>query len=142
MKMADPVPQFSHLLHGLKPLRLAYVHMFRLYDKDMPEQDSIEKIDFAINIMADETPVLIAGGFTADSAKRAINDEYADKNVLVVFGRHFISNPDLVFRIKNRLELTHYDRSSFYTELSPKGYIDYPFSAEFEHERKRGVDKL
>ena len=45
---------------------------------------------------------------------------------LVAFGRLFIANPDLPKRIKLRLPLNEYDRSTFYTE-GPRGYTDYPF---------------
>ena len=42
----------------------------------------------------------------------------------VAFGRYYISNPDLVDRIKNGHELTKYDRSTFYGG-GEKGYTDY-----------------
>jgi 2,4-dienoyl-CoA reductase-like NADH-dependent reductase (Old Yellow Enzyme family) len=52
---------------------------------------------------------------------------------MVVFGRHFIANPDLPERFRLNLPLNHYDRSSFYydekafSENKAKGYTDYPF---------------
>ncbi|GLA17647.1 hypothetical protein AnigIFM63309_005816 [Aspergillus niger] len=53
------------------------------------------------------------------------------KKVAVAFGRHFIANPDLPFRIRHDVHLNPYDRESFYTPLQENGYTDYPFSAEF-----------
>jgi len=42
-------------------------------------------------------PFLLAGGFTADCAKQAIDDEFKDcDNIITVFGRYFLSTPDLV----------------------------------------------
>jgi N-ethylmaleimide reductase len=43
----------------------------------------------------------------------------------VAFGRHFISNPDLPERIRRRLRLNRYDRSTFYGG-DARGYTDYP----------------
>jgi len=33
---------------------------------------------------------------------------------LVAFGRHFITNPDLPYRLRNHLPLNAYDRPSFF----------------------------
>ena len=50
----------------------------------------------------------------------------------IAIGRYFISNPDLVERMRKGETLTEYDRSRFY--LVPlaereKGYLDYEFSS-------------
>lgn len=50
---------------------------------------------------------------------------------MVMFGRSFVANPDLVFRIKNNLPLNGYDRSKFYDIMKPTGYVDYSFSEQF-----------
>lgn len=44
---------------------------------------------------------------------------------LLPFGSTFISNPDLPFKLKNNLQLTKADPSTFYT-ADEKGYTDYP----------------
>jgi N-ethylmaleimide reductase len=44
----------------------------------------------------------------------------------VAFGKSFISNPDLVERIRLGASLAEPDYSTFYTP-GPKGYTDYPF---------------
>lgn len=44
--------------------------------------------------------------------------------------RHFISNPDLPFRIREGIPLTPYDRKKFYDVGSSKRYADYEFSVE------------
>ncbi len=48
-----------------------------------------------------------------------------------MFGRSFVANPDLVFRLGNGLPLNNYDRSTFYAVKNPVGYLDYPFSEQF-----------
>ena len=131
MKMKDPHPQFPHLIQGLKELKLAYIHLVESRISGNADVDAFEKIDFALKIWGKTSPVLLAGGYQPDSAKRAI-EEYPDHDVLVVFGRHFLSNPDLPFRIREGLPLTPYNRDTFYVPEDPVGYIDYPFSEEWE----------
>ncbi|MDP3903505.1 MAG: alkene reductase, partial [Methylococcaceae bacterium] len=48
---------------------------------------------------------------------------------LVAFGRPFISNPDLVERLKLNAPLNEWDVDTFYGG-GAKGYIDYPFLGE------------
>lgn len=69
-----------------------------------------------------------AGGFDRENAAPKVESDGAD---LIVFGRSFIANPDLVERLKQGLELNPYDRSTFYGADPPeKGYNDYPFYAD------------
>ena len=134
MRMEDPVPQFSYLVENLKKLKLSYLHLVESRISGNADVEQTNKIDFAVNIWGTTSPVLVAGGFKPDSAKRLMEEKYPDQQVAVVFGRYFISNPDLPFRILNGVPLTQYDRSTFYIAGSPKGYIDYPFSKEWERE--------
>lgn len=66
--------------------------------------------------------ILSAGGYTAETAEKDLKSEYAQ---LVAFGRPFISNPDLVEKLKRGLPLTPPDFKTFYTP-GAKGYTDYP----------------
>lgn len=134
MKMEDPIPQFSYLLQELKKLKLAYVHLVESRISGNADVETTEKIDFAIDIWSGTSPILVAGGFKPDSAKRLVDEEYKGKDVIVVFGRYFISNPDLVYRLEKGIDLTPYDRDSFYIPKSRKGYTDYPFSEEWQTE--------
>merc|ERR1711939_1113390 len=136
MKMDDPIPQFTHLIKGLKELKLAYIHVVESRVSGNADIESTEKIDFALDVWGKTSPVLVAGGFRPDSAKRAVDEEYKDQDIAIVFGRYFISTPDLPFRIQKGIDLTPYDRESFYIPKSEKGYTDYPFSPEFEQEVK------
>lgn len=136
MKVADPIEQFSHLIEGLKELGLVYLHLVESRVSGNADIETTEKVDFALKIWGETSPVLLAGGFQPGSAKRAVEDEYTGQNVLIVFGRHFISNPDLPFRIEKEIPLTKYNRDTFYKAESPDGYIDYPFSKEWETQNK------
>ena len=138
MKMKDPIPQFSHLIKGLKELKLAYVHLVESRVSGNADVEATELCDPFIDIWAGTSPIFLAGGFKEDSARRAVEEEYKDKDIGIVFGRYFIANPDLVFRMKEGIAFRKYDRDTFYKPKSKEGYIDYPFSAEFE----KGQHKL
>lgn len=134
MKMNDAIPQFTHLITNLRELQLAYLHLVESRISGNADIESTEKIDFAVEIWGKNRPVLLAGGFKPDSARSTIEDKYKEYQILVVFGRYFLANPDLVFRIKKGLALTNYNRNTFYIPESAEGYIDYPFSEEFQAE--------
>ena len=134
MKMADPVPQFTYLTEELKKLKLAYLHVVesRVNGSIDVEEATVESLDFIVDIWAKTSPVFLAGGFKPDTAKEAVDSVYKDKDIAIVFGRYFISNPDLVFRLKQGIALEPYDRSKFYNAKEEDGYITWPFSKEFE----------
>jgi N-ethylmaleimide reductase len=67
-------------------------------------------------------PIIGASGFTPVSAANAIADGTFDA---VAFGRWYIANPDLPFRVLHGLPLNRYKRGTFYTP-GAKGYTDYP----------------
>ena len=74
---------------------------------------------------------MAAGGFTPVTAAKAIEEGTYD---LVAFGRWFISNPDLVEKIRNGNDLTVYERDTFYQSTfeggGELGYTDYPVLGE------------
>ncbi|KAK5740831.1 Chanoclavine-I aldehyde reductase fgaOx3 [Elasticomyces elasticus] len=136
MGMEEPIPQFSYLVEELKKLKLAYIHLVESRVSGNADVESTEKVDPFIDIWGSTSPILLSGGFKPESARRAVNEEYKDENIVVVFGRYFVSNPDLVFRVEKGIKLTQYDRATFYDPKTEKGYLWYPFSEEFEKERK------
>ncbi|TVY60772.1 Chanoclavine-I aldehyde reductase easA [Lachnellula suecica] len=131
MKMADPIPQFSYLVERLKQHRLAYLHVIESRVNNNIDVEKTDSINFILDIWGTTSPLFVAGGYTPENAVLAVDDEYKNYNVAVVFGRHFLANPDLPYRIKHGLPLNKYHRASFYTPLLPVGYIDYPFSSGF-----------
>ncbi|KAK5687485.1 hypothetical protein LTS10_001623 [Elasticomyces elasticus] len=136
MGMEEPIPQFSYLVEELKKLKLAYIHLVESRVSGNADIESTEKVDPFIDIWGSTSPILLSGGFKPESARRAVNEQYKDKNVVVVFGRYFVSNPDLVFKVEKGIELTPYNRATFYDPKTEKGYLGYPFSEEFEKEWK------
>lgn len=73
-------------------------------------------------------PIVRAGNYinNPDQIKKDISDD----RTLISFGRYFISNPDLLERLKNGYPLNKYNRDTFYSN-GPLGYTDYPtYTAE------------
>lgn len=130
MRMKDPVPQFSDVVTKLNKFNLAYVHLVESRVSGNADVETTESITPFVDLY--NGTVLVAGGFKPDSAKRLVDEEYSNKDVVVVFGRYFISTPDLVFRLKEGIDFNEYNRDKFYNPKSKEGYIDYPFSKEFQ----------
>ncbi|KAH5432441.1 hypothetical protein HBI47_095810 [Parastagonospora nodorum] len=130
MKMADPVPQFTYFVSQLKRLQLAYLHIVEARMAADKETKCREDVGFLIDLWDNQSPVILAGGFKSATAREAVDDEYADKDIGIAFGRYFISNPDLVVRLQNGLPLTPYVRATFYSLKERQGYIDYSFYQE------------
>ncbi|KAF5352997.1 hypothetical protein D9758_007919 [Tetrapyrgos nigripes] len=71
--------------------------------------------------------LISTGGYTR---KLQVAIETADKRRdIIAFGRRFIANPDLPYRLEHNIPLNDYDRATFYVpnSIDPKGYTDYPF---------------
>lgn len=66
--------------------------------------------------------LILAGGFTAETAQQAVESGRAD---LVVFGRPFIANPDLVERLRHGWPLAQAGEEALYGG-GTHGYTDYP----------------
>jgi len=66
--------------------------------------------------------VILSGGYDRERAEADLQSGAAD---LIAFGRPFLSNPDLVDRLKAGSPLAEPDQATFYTH-GPTGYTDYP----------------
>ncbi|SDO94542.1 alkene reductase [Desulforhopalus singaporensis] len=66
-------------------------------------------------------------GYTLNDAEQRMTGGQAD---IAAFGRPFISNPDLVARMKNGWPLAPYDDMTFWYTSGAEGYTDYPFFSE------------
>lgn len=67
-------------------------------------------------------PLVLNQDFGLQSAQAALASGIADA---VSFGRPFISNPDLVARLRNSMPLAEDDNATWYSQ-GPEGYVDYP----------------
>lgn len=130
MHMKDPLPQFTDVIKRLNKMGLAYIHLVESRINGTADREGTDSLE---PLLCHWTgPLLIAGGYEPDSAKRLVDEERKDRDVVVVFGRLFISNPDIVFRLRKGIDLSPYDRSTFYNAKSEIGYLDQPFSKEWQ----------
>lgn len=126
MGMKDPVPQFTDLISRLATLNLAYLHLVEPrisgnVDRDSPEHESL---DFALKAWNNTSPIVLAGGYEVQAARKRVQD--SEQDIAIAFGRPFTSNPDLPRRIIDNLPLTKYDRDTFYIPKSADGYTSWP----------------
>ncbi|KAJ4022972.1 hypothetical protein NW752_003428 [Fusarium irregulare] len=127
MRMADPIPQFSDIITKATNLNLAYLHLIesRICGSTDDVNNGQERLDFAYDLW--KGPLLIAGGYKIDGARSLVDVEHPEKEIMVMFGRDFVANPDLVLKLQHGLDLTRGERNTYYTSDSA-GYIDYPFT--------------
>jgi N-ethylmaleimide reductase len=120
-----PQPLFEHLLRGLAPLGLAYVHVIEGATggpRELPDRP----FDYA----ALRAAYRAAGGQAAWMVNNGYDRGLADAALaagadLVAFGRPYIANPDLVRRLREGAPLNAPDRATFYGG-GAQGYTDYP----------------
>ncbi|KAL2207309.1 FMN-linked oxidoreductase [Sarocladium strictum] len=128
MAVPDPYPQPTHLIRKASELGLMYLSMVEGRISGSSEGELDGDLDFAYQLW--NGPFIAAGGYTTEKAKRLVDQERTGSDIIVGFGRSYVSNPDLVYRVARDIPLTKYDRSTFYTATS-EGYTDYPASKDF-----------
>ena len=111
--------QYLALAQELGALNLAYIHLVDHSAMGAPEVPAAFKAKLRT---AFGGTFIASGGFGRDSAEQALKEGRGD---LVAFGRPWISNPDLIERMKAGVALNDPDPSTFYTP-GAKGYTDYP----------------
>lgn len=109
------------LVEKLAPMNLAYLHFSENISNYTEMPDSYRQQVRSIY----PNPIMVAGKYTQASASRIIAQGYAD---LVAFGQPFITNPDLVERIRHGISLTpvDYDAHATFYGGGAEGYTDYP----------------
>lgn len=131
----DPVPQFSHIISQLKKLDLAYLHLVESRYAGTVATAAYDALtrrnDPFIELWGSEAPIMLAGGFTPETARKITEEIHPDRDVCVAFGRFYISTPDLPYRICQGISPNPYARETFYTKMSPVGYTDYPYSPQY-----------
>ena len=139
MDDSDPRATFTYLIGEADKKRLAYINItepstsHQLDDTIHPwissSSQQVHELEHELNAsywsqnVIKNTPMIVAGGVSTDRAAELVGSGDAEA---VAFGRAFIANPDLPYRIKHALELNACDVESLYGG-GEKGYIDYPF---------------
>ncbi len=116
---ADTDAVFLRLAAELQDLGLAYLHVLDHSAMGAPAVSSSIKDGLR---RAFRGTMLLAGGYERATAEEALQ---AGRGDVIVFGRPFIANPDLVRRLKEDLPLAQPVQETFYTP-GEKGYLDYP----------------
>ena len=116
---SNPQPLFDHIVDQLNALKLVYIHVIEGATggpRDIApfDHDSLRK-RFNGTYIANN-------GYDFKLATEVLDKNKAD---LIAFGKLFISNPDLVERLKLGAALNDFDKATFYGG-SAKGYTDYP----------------
>lgn len=109
---------YLRLIEELNTLGLLYIHIVDHSAMGAPEVSPVLKARIRA---AFKGRYILSGGY---DLARADADLDAQRGDLVAFGRPFISNPDLVSKLKSGRELMVPDASTFYTP-GEKGYTDY-----------------
>ncbi|KAM0519129.1 hypothetical protein ACHAPE_004128 [Trichoderma viride] len=131
------VETWSHLSRELKSRhpRLSYVSFIEpRYEQIFSEAEKarflkswgLPHVDLSVfrKIWGD-TPFFSAGGFDDTNSWGVVESGKYDA---LLYGRYFVSNPDLVERLRNGWPLAKYNRSRFYGPFEDPivGYTDYP----------------
>lgn len=121
--MADSMPEktYGRVFERLNDYSLAYVHISEM----MSQEERLQNPGRSIVPYYREIyngRIISCGGHSLESAKTVIDSGVAD---MVAFGKPFISNPDLVERLKNELPFAEPDKETFY-HGGARGYTDYP----------------
>jgi N-ethylmaleimide reductase len=117
---SNPEPVYMSLVEQLNPFKLSYIHVIEGDtggDRKPSGAFDLQKLRRAFNGL-----YMANNNYTLELAVEARADNLAD---LICFGRPFISNPDLVERLREGAPLTAADPSTFYAGEA-KGYTDYP----------------
>jgi N-ethylmaleimide reductase len=120
---SDPQALYGHLLTELAPLGLAYVHMIEGETGGEREPgEAAAQPDYAALRAAFGGTWMVNNGYDLNLAQSALAEGRAD---LVAFGRPFISNPDLVRRLREGAPLNELQADKLYGG-GAEGYTDYP----------------
>ncbi|WP_018990365.1 alkene reductase [Aromatoleum toluclasticum] len=109
---------YLRLIDELNALGLLYIHIVDHSAMGAPQVSPELKAAIRATFKG---KYILSGGY---DVARADADLVAQRGDLVAFGRPFISNPDLVSKLRSGQELVAPDFATFYTS-GEKGYTDY-----------------
>ena len=115
---SNPQALFEHAVAQLAPLQLAFVEVV---EGQTAGARDFAPFDYAALRRRFEGAWMVNNGYQRQMALEAVASDMAD---LVSFGRPFISNPDLVRRLRENAPLNALDTNTLYGG-GAKGYIDY-----------------
>lgn len=121
---SDPQPLFNYVFDELEKRHLVYIHVVE--GATQGPRDINPAFSFDELRVRYSGAWMVNNGYDLALATSAVADGKAD---LVAFGRPFISNPDLVERLRRGAPLNELDRATLYGG-GAAGYTDYPTLAD------------
>ena len=118
---SDPQALYGYVVEQLAPLGLAFLHVIEGETGGTRAPEG-KAFDYEALHRAYPGAWLVNNGYTRDLALQTVADGKAD---LVAFGRPFISNPDLVRRLRENAPLNKLQADKLYGG-GAEGYTDYP----------------
>ncbi|MDI4238726.1 alkene reductase [Bradyrhizobium sp. Arg237L] len=116
---SNPQPLFDYIVDGLNALKLVYIHVI---EGATGGPRDVAPFDYASLRKRFKQAYMANNGYDFALANKVLESGAAD---LIAFGKLFISNPDLVERLKQGAVLNEWDKNTFYGG-GAKGYTDYP----------------
>lgn len=116
---SNPQPLFDHIVDQLNALKLIYIHVI---EGATGGPRDIALFDYGSLRKRFSGTYIANNGYDFKLATEILDQNKAD---LIAFGKPFISNPDLVERLKLGAPLNAFDKATFYGG-GAKGYTDYP----------------
>ena len=116
---SNPAALFGHLVSRLNERGLAYIHVV---EGATQGDRNIAPFDYMALRKAFSGAYIANNGYTREMAIETLTAGRAD---LIAFGRPFISNPDLVERLRCGAPYNELDAKTLFGG-GEKGYIDYP----------------
>jgi len=116
---SNPQPLFDYVVDGLEALKLVYIHVI---EGATGGPRDIAPFDYASLRQRFKRAYIANNSYDFELATKQLAANAAD---LIAFGKPFISNPDLVERLKKGAPLNEWDKNTFYGG-GAKGYTDYP----------------
>ncbi len=116
---SNPQPLFDYIVDHLSALKLTYIHVV---EGATGGPRDVAPFDYGSLRKRFKGTYIGNNGYDLALANKVLAAGEAD---LIAFGKPFISNPDLVERLKSGAPLNEGDKSTFYGG-GAKGYTDYP----------------
>ncbi|MEK6420264.1 MAG: alkene reductase [Burkholderia gladioli] len=119
MACPDILPTILEAASYLQARGIAYLHLVEADWDDAPQFTETFRREIRERFAR---PIIVAGNYDVGRANWVLGHGYAD---FVAFGRPFIANPDLPYRLAHGLPLAEPDGATLFGG-DARGYTDYP----------------
>jgi 2,4-dienoyl-CoA reductase-like NADH-dependent reductase (Old Yellow Enzyme family) len=117
----DPIPLFTAVAKRLEELKVPWIELREPHQPTMQGATPTAPVSPAMRPLYSGR-ILLNSDYDGPSARARMAERVADA---ISFGRPFISNPDLVYRLAVGAPLAPGDVATYYAGAA-EGYVDYP----------------